>query len=146
MTVKAQLKAIFDNLDLSYVTARNGRTGFDKVILRKRAKEGGSMGPMTVTNAHLDRCVTTQDKLANKLREELSKQFGTYSMVFKPCYVGSSDMLNLVIHIPLSDKLTRVITFKWQTFAQYVNSSYDPSYETYWYVMETEDKKTADIQ
>lgn len=145
MTVKAQLKAILDTLNLTYVTARNSGTGRDAVLLRKRAKSGGSMGPMTVTNAHLDRCVTTQQKLVDRLREELTKQFGSFNMTFKQCYLGNHAMQNATIKIPLNAKTTRVITFTWQIFAQYVNSNYDPSYQTYWYVMDAEDVKTADI-
>jgi hypothetical protein len=148
MTVKAQIKAAIDTLNLTYVTARHGYTGRDTVLLRQRALAGGSKGPLTVTNAHLERCVTNQRAMLTTLKAELAKHVGENVKFFsRQCYLsgGIVGMENATFHIPLNSKTTRVITFAWQLHAANVSSNLDPAYQNYWYVMDVADVKTADI-
>lgn len=149
MTIKAQIKAAIDSLNLTFVTASNQVTRRESVLLRKRALRGGSVGPLTVTNAHMTRSADNQKAMIEKLRAGFRDQLPDVPVAYyaKECYLGGGahGMNNVTFRIPLNSKTTRTIKFTWQLFNTNISRDLDPSYMTYWMVMDAYDEKTADI-
>jgi hypothetical protein len=76
-TVKAQATAILKTLGLGYIKASTGDFGSRDVVLEPRQKglRGGSMGPLTCTDAHHDHSAKVQREVYDafsKLPEESS--------------------------------------------------------------------------
>lgn len=138
-TVKAQIKTVIDSLGMKYPTMsidlyRN------KTIIKQKALRGGSIGPMTCTNAHINHMITPQT--------ELIHAFATLSHVINSCSVQESYIDNRVknyhYEIQLDSKTVRTITFKWQLLSTYSYlADLDSSYKTYWLVMDFTDSKIS---
>lgn len=109
-----------------YKTSRN---------LKKKAMQGGSFGPMTVTTAYLEKC--------RSICESVIEGFLKLDILLEVKYT-SSQLSGIEVHIPLSKKKTRIVRFDWHTLAAYSSSmNYDPSYKNYWFVYSFEDVRNS---
>lgn len=144
MISKAQINAVLKDLGLGYIKASNGQSGQFKrdIVLEPRQKglKGGGKGPLSVTDAHHDYSASVQKDVHDAfqaLGAEVQKL---------TCYAGATHKLyNLCIVVQLDEKKVRVINFFWKAFGTYTpNAPRDPSYCTYWFVCEAEDRKIAD--
>lgn len=144
MVTKAQINTALTALNLEFPTERvGGYNGRDRVIVRQRARSGGSLGPMTCTNGPELCCVKNQNSLIDVLKAELSKQEGvSFDVKLEPSHFGSSHgMQNAIFTIPLNAKLTRVLKFSWHLLQAYGGVSADNAYMNYWYILHVEDVK-----
>ena len=88
--------------------------------------QGGSIGPMTSTDAHQNH----NFKIEAKVREIL----GHLSDKVISEGMFTSYYINL-------GKKTRIFKFHWSLFPTYAHNEYDLSYQSYWYVLQTNDIK-----
>lgn len=137
--VKTEIKGIIAKLGLCYVSASADASGYTrKTLLRQKSMSGGSIGPMTMTNAHMDHNKKAQDLVVNGFKSLVDK-FGA-TMELK--YADSYGLGMLMISVRLDKKTVREISFRWDLFASNLRSvGYDEGYQSYWYVMSSEDKK-----
>ena len=138
MISKAEINAILKNLGLGYVKASQGEFDYRDVVLEPRMKglRGGSIGPLTVTDAYMNVNERTQDKVRDAF-----KVIPGVSMRHVAGWPESHRIHGLEIEIPISEKVVRVLKFNWERVNTYVGRRYDPEYRTYWYIMTTEDRK-----
>lgn len=83
---------------------------------------GGSIGPMTSTNAHWNHNRDTEQKVFNVLATLEGVE-----------YNSNADG----IYFTLNDgKKVHKYKFSWQLFQTYAHNEYDPSYRTYWLTLQ----------
>lgn len=91
---------------------------------------GGSIGPMTMTDAHLKHNSDAVEKLVEKLR------------VLRPDVVEHTANGGVNITIQVSEKQNRVLHFSWSQYPSNAASmDLDPDYQTYWLTMSQKDVK-----
>jgi len=105
--------------------SKSGFTTYHTHSSKKKGIIGGSIGPMTVTNAHLDRnrCVTN-DLIATLKR--LACQFEILEIS-----ESSNDGVNLTFKT--GPKKTVTVSFSWHLFPAYSGRDFS-SYQNYWLV------------
>jgi hypothetical protein len=141
MINKADINAILKIHGLRYIKASNGEYGANRrdVVLEPRLKGfvGGSIGPLTVTDAHH----SLNEDMQNKVYAAFNAMEGA-SVKRVASAFDSHRLQNIVIEVPVSAKVIRVIKFNWELFRSYTSQArFDPGYQTYWYVMTIEDRK-----
>jgi hypothetical protein len=144
VTLKAQATAILKDLGLGFIKASTGDFGSRDVVLEPRQKglRGGSMGPLTVTDAHHDRSAKVQREVYDAF-SNLPEALVTW----ETCYAGATHKLsNVRVVIALDAKKVRVLNFYWRAFKTYTRAAnLDSGYCTYWLVCESEDKKKSEM-
>ena len=134
---KDAIKKIVTDLDLSFVTAE--LTHYTtKTLLRKKAIRGGSIGPMTVTDAHVAHMRAAQNKIQTAFRNSYTLLVTSHSIT--PAAVDSR-VEDLSFTFRISDKIQRTVYFTWDLYPTYAHNEYDRSYKTYWMVMSHIDSK-----
>ena len=137
---KAQANAILKDLEVGYVKHSTGDFSGKGVIAEGRYKglRGGSIGPLTVTDAHHDHSA----KVQKRVFDAFAAMEGA-TVEWRTCYAGATHKLsNIEVTIRLDEKKVRVLNFYWRAFKTYTASArLDPDYATYWLVMESEDRK-----
>jgi hypothetical protein len=143
-TLKAQANAILKNLGLGYIKASTGDFGSRDVVLEPREKglRGGSMGPLTVTDAHFDHSAKVQRAVYDAF-----SAIPEALVTWETCYAGHTHKLsNVRVVIALDEKKARVLNFYWRAYKTYTRAArLDEGYVTYWLVCESEDKKRSEM-
>ena len=143
-TLKAQATAILKDLGLGYVKAKTGGYGSRDAVLEPRNKglRGGSMGPMTCTDAHHDHSAKVQRAVYDAF-----SAMPEALVTWETCYAGATHKLsNVRVVIALDEKKVRVMNFYWRAVNTYTASAnMDHGYCTYWLICESEDKKKSEI-
>lgn len=143
-TLKAQANAILKNLGLGYIKASTGDFGSRDVVLEPRQKglRGGSMGPLTCTDAHHDHSAKVQRAVYDAF-----SAMPEALVTWETCYAGATHKLsNVRVVIALDEKKARVINFYWRPERTYTRAArLDEGYCTYWLVCESEDKKRSEM-
>jgi len=138
--VNDALKAI----GLKYISISLGHYKWKAIEPRTKGLSGGSIGPMTVTNAHLDVCRETEHQVFDVIQKLPSDI--RWSYVRNPAYHGNGKLEDLTFMITTGKNTVRVIKFRWELHQTYSYSQgYDNAYQTYWFAMHVEDKKVTDI-
>ena len=83
---------------------------------------GGSIGPMTSTNAHSKHNFDVELKVTDVLRTIPGVEYSTD-------HTGIQFSLN-------DGKKVHKYKFSWQLFQTYAHNEYDPSYRTYWLTLQ----------
>jgi len=82
---------------------------------------GGSIGPMTSTNAHMEHNRKVEQKVIDILRSIPGVE-----------YPSNQDAMNFSLN---DGKKVHKYYFSWHTFRTYAHNEYDPSYQTYWLIL-----------
>ena len=128
MNIK-EINSRLKDLGLGFVKMNEGSFSNGKVYTNwegKRSKgiRGGSIGPMTMTNAHMNHNAEVEAKLKEAF-------FGFYS------YDGVSSKLTFDL-----GKKTRTYNFAWNLFPSNTNAmDLDPGYQSYWLTLAITDTK-----
>jgi hypothetical protein len=129
---------------LKYISINLGQYKWKAIEPRTKGLSGGSIGPMTVTDAHLTFCNDTARRVL-KVFQNLPADID-WSYVPKPAYHGNGKLEDLTFTITTGKNTVRVIKFCWELHQTYSYSQgYDNAYQTYWFAMHVEDKKVTDI-
>jgi hypothetical protein len=95
-----------------------------------KAIKGGSIGPMTVTDAHMD--------LNEKVVNELTSVFLDLGI----CERIKSDKWSLEASFQISASKKMTLYFHWDLFPTYTREkNLDPGYKTYWFVLTKKESK-----
>jgi len=132
----AKIKEALAKLGMTFVTINVG--GYKtRVVDRSKALRGGSIGPMTMTDAHFGHCREVQDKVANVMRSMLDGQV-EFDMQAMDAYMGGG-LLNFDFTIKTGKKTAKLIRFTWRLYqSNHASMEYDRGYKTYWFVMSSE--------
>jgi uncharacterized protein YxjI len=109
-------------------------------ISSKRTKGliGGSIGPLTVTNAYIKHCEDTAQQVLKAFQSLPTDIEWSYDSTL--AYVGN--LQNFTFTVKTGKNTQRVIKFCWERHSTYAaRLRYDSSYETYWFAMYVEDNK-----
>jgi hypothetical protein len=99
---------------------------------------GGSIGPLTVTDAHMAVCRKTELMVLGAFRSLADVE---WSYIPHDAGMGGN-LQNLEFQFKTGKNTVRVIKFRWELRQSYsAKLAYDSSYRTYWYVMYVEDQK-----
>lgn len=133
--IRASINNYLDSLGMAFPKYQTPNGYKSAPNLKKKALQGGSFGPMTATNAYLEKC--------RAVRESVIEGFLKLDILLEISY--TTDMLSSIeVRIPLSKKKTRIVRFDWRTLAAYSASmGYDSSYTNYWFVYSFEDHKNS---
>jgi hypothetical protein len=142
-SLKAQANAILKTLGLGYIKISDGYNFPPKnSSSNHKGLRGGSITPVTVTDAHHDHSA--------KVQREVYDAFSAMPealVTWETCYAGATHKLsNVRIVIALDEKKARVINFYWRPERTYTRAAnLDEGYCTYWFVCETQDMKRSEI-
>lgn len=138
--VKDYINATLAKLNMGFI--KIDTPGGTRVIERVKALKGGSKGPLTVTNAHIDHCREVQMRVLKNMAD-LAAQLGSdsdYSSAITS-NVGNG-LMDFQFMFKLNNKTARVLTFTWRLESTYDRScNLDPSYKTYWFSLQTGNAK-----
>lgn len=88
---------------------------------------GGSVGPMTVTNAHIDHCVAVAQRIIQKLQDN------KISYTVEPSYYNSS-LSRIKIPVGPKSKKQSILVIDWSDYPRHsVECGYDRAYRTIWF-------------
>ncbi len=98
---------------------------------------GGSVGPLTVTNAYIKHCDDAAQAVLAAFRSLTDIDWSYDSL---PAYIGN--LQNFTFTVKTGKNTQRLIKFVWERHSTYAaRLRYDSSYQTYWFAMYVEDSK-----
>lgn len=135
---KEELKKVLDSLQMEFPSCAVDRCYKRKTLLRKKAISGGSSGPMTSTNAHMDRNRSVEEEVTKAFTA--MRPYGLQTDQSKSWVSGQLKNLDFIFMV--DEKTQRTVKFSWEQFPTNSRSrGYDSSYQSYWFVMNTVDEK-----
>lgn len=135
MTTKLEIKNALKQLGFGLVKMEldhfHSKTykGFDGKGIQGVA--GGSVGPMTMTDAWKSHCNEREQKVRTALLS-LGAKLETFGNGFNATF-------------DLGNGVTRILYFLWNTYPTYAHNHYDPSYKTYWLTYGVKDVRQSFI-
>jgi hypothetical protein len=138
-TAKTVVGNALKNIGLGFIGYNDG-TPYKLKAFANRTKGliGGSIGPLTVTNAYIKHCEDTAQQVLKAFQSLPTDIEWSYDSTL--AYVGN--LQNFTFTVKTGKNTQRVIKFCWERHSTYAaRLRYDSSYETYWFAMYVEDNK-----
>jgi hypothetical protein len=143
MNIKSQIKDALKNAGLGYIKISDGSYNGKTAEPRTLALRGGEIGPLTATRAYVEHCVKVEEKVLATFERLLAH--GEWSHTPEASYIMNG-ATNYTFIVKTGKSTVRVYKFRWESHSTYTRSQgLDPSYKTFWYEMQVEDKKLSDI-